>query len=67
MGQSSIAEQMGMKEYSVKKSLSQVAGVSMEDLQHAMEMCVQADEDIKMGRIRDVLAVETVIVQLSSG
>ena len=67
MGQSSIAEKMGMKEYSVKKSLSQVAGVSMEDLQHAMEMCVQADEDIKMGRIRDVLAVETVIVQLSSG
>ncbi|MBO7709034.1 MAG: DNA polymerase III subunit delta [Lachnospiraceae bacterium] len=66
MGQSSIAEQMGMKEYPLKVALSQASGASMEELRHALEMCVQADEDIKMGRIRDVLAAETVIAQLSS-
>lgn len=62
----SIAKSAGMPGFAVQKNLKQAGAFSMEQLKQAVEDCGQAEEDVKMGRIADQLAIELLIVQYSS-
>ena len=66
MDQNSIAERMGMQGFAVRKALGQASRFSMDELKSALRLCVQTDEDIKTGRVKDALAVETAIVQITA-
>lgn len=62
----SIAKAAGMPSFAVQKNQRQAGAFSMEQLKQAVEDCGQAEEDVKMGRIADQLAVELLIVKYSS-
>ena len=61
-----IAQKMGMKPFVVRKSISQAESFSEAALHGALELMVKAEEDVKLGRMRDVQAVEMVILEISA-
>lgn len=61
-----IGEKTGLHSFIVGKYRSQSARFGTEELKGALEACVQTDEDVKSGRIRDRLGVELLIVRYSS-
>ena len=64
--EASIAQKTGLNPYFLKKKyLPQASRFKLEQLQHAVKSCVQADEDVKTGRVPDLLSVELIIVGLS--
>ena len=66
LDQAAIAEKTGMKTFAVRKSLEQAARFSAEELRDAFRACVETDERIKTGKMRDAAAVETLIVAVTS-
>lgn len=62
----SIAKSAGMPSFAVQKNIRQAGAFSVEQLKQAIEDCGQAEEDVKMGRMADQLAVELLIVKYSS-
>lgn len=64
--EATIAQKTGLNPYFLKKKyLPQSARFKLEQLQKAVQSCVQADEDVKTGRVPDLLSVELIIVRLS--
>lgn len=61
-----MATKVGIPPFTVKKYLTQAGLFQTKDLRKALEDCVQADEDIKTGRMDQQLAIELLIVQYSS-
>lgn len=64
--EATIAQKTGLNPYFLKKKyLPQASRFKLEQLQKALQACVQADEDVKTGRVTDLLSVELIIVSLS--
>ena len=61
-----IASQTGIPSFSLKNALRIAGTYSMADLARALQDVVQTDEAIKTGRITDRLAVELLIIRLTS-
>lgn len=59
-----IAEKIKVPPFFVNKYINQAREFDMPTLKKALEKCVQADEDIKTGRMQDRLSVELLIVML---
>lgn len=60
-----IAAMLKIPPFAVRKNKEQAAGFTQEQLEKAFEQCLQTDEDIKSGKIRDQIAAELLIVKLS--
>ena len=61
-----MAEIKSSSDYVYKKYLGLARQYSDEDLKKAMEMCLDFDKSFKSGKIKDNVAVEMVIVAMSS-
>ena len=62
-----IAKQTGLNAYYLKKKyIPQAAQFQISQLETALRKCVEAEEDVKTGRMQDILSVELIIVGLSS-
>ena len=57
-GQKAIASKAGIPEFAVRKNLAQAEKLPVGKLKGAVADCVQAEEDVKTGRLNDRLAVE---------
>lgn len=66
MDRDTIAGKTGLAPFIVKRLLGQISRFSLQDLRHAVEDCVDAEEAIKTGKLGDRLAVEMLIVKYSS-
>ncbi|MCI9532875.1 MAG: DNA polymerase III subunit delta [Lachnospiraceae bacterium] len=64
-GQKAIASKAGIPEFAVRKNLAQAEKLPVGKLKGAVADCVQAEEDVKTGRLNDRLAVELLIVKYS--
>lgn len=60
-----IASKIGVPPFFVKEYTSQARLYSRDELKKAFEKCVIANEDIRIGKLKDVLAVELLIIELS--
>lgn len=61
-----IASKTGLNPYYVKKKyIPQAAKFKLEQLKRNVNACVQADEDVKSGKMTDLLSVELIIISLS--
>lgn len=62
-----IAKQTRLNAYYLKKKyIPQAAQFQIPQLEAALRKCVEAEEDVKTGRMQDILSVELIIVGLSS-
>lgn len=65
--ESAIAAQTGLNPYFLKKKyIPQAAQFKLPQLAGALRACVEAEENVKTGRMSDVLSVELIIVRLSA-
>ncbi len=65
--ESDIARQTGLNPYFLKKKyIPQAARFKQPQLEAALRTCVEAEENVKTGRMSDVLSVELIIVSLSA-
>jgi DNA polymerase-3 subunit delta len=65
--ESEIASRTGLNAYYLrKKYIPQSKQFKLSQLEEALRSCVEADENIKTGRMSDTLSVELIIVGLSS-
>jgi len=65
--ESEIAKQTGLNPYYLKKKyIPQAAQFKQPQLVAALKTCVEAEENVKTGRMPDVLSVELIIVSLSA-
>ena len=64
--QALIAEKTGLHGFVVGKYEKQAAQFSTAKLREALEACVEADENVKTGRMNDVMSVEILICKYSS-
>ena len=60
-----IAEKTGLHTFVVGKYASQAARFEKEELKKSLIACVEADENVKTGRMSDTLSVELLIIQCS--
>lgn len=60
-----IASTTGLPPFFVGRYISQAKGFSMEQLKQALRDSVQAEEDVKMGKMADKLSVELLLVTYS--
>lgn len=60
-----IASKTGLPPFAVGKYISQAKGFTMTELYQALQDSVQAEEDVKMGKMADKLSVELLIVKYS--
>ncbi len=61
-----ISSRLGIPEFAARKHLAQSGHFTPEQLKKAVSDCVQAEEDVKTGTMNDRMAVEVLIVRLSS-
>lgn len=59
-----IAEKLGIRGFFIGKYMSQASHYNSKELKEILRRAVQTDEDIKNGRISDVLGVETLLISL---
>lgn len=65
--ESAVAAQTGLNPYFLKKKyIPQASRFKQQQLEEALRTCVEAEENVKTGRMPDVLSVELIIVGLSS-
>lgn len=62
-----IADKTGLKPYVAGKYCAQTGHFGMEDLRKAVEACVEADEAVKTGKMKEILSVELLIISCASG
>ncbi len=60
-----IASRAGIPEFAVRKNLAQAGRMTAGRLKSAVADCVQAEEDVKTGKLSDRMAVELLIVKYS--
>jgi DNA polymerase-3 subunit delta len=61
-----ISEKMGVAPFVAGKYMDQAAHFKRSVLRKALEDCVQAEEDVKTGKISDVMSIELLMIQYSS-
>lgn len=61
-----IGEKTGLQPFIAKKYMDQAAGFKSRMLRQAVEDCVQAEEDVKTGKLNDMISVELLIIKFSS-
>lgn len=61
----SVAAKLGIRDFMARDFLRQSANFSKEKLKNAVEACLEADVNIKTGKIKDVLAVELLLIEYS--
>lgn len=61
-----ISEKTGLHGFLVGKYVKQASRFKMEELREALEACVEADENVKTGKMQDVMSVEILICKYSS-
>ena len=64
--QKGIADRLGIQSFIVRNYASFAGKCSMERLRQAVEEFTQTEEDVKSGRLQDVMSVELMIVKYSS-
>ncbi len=65
--QNEIAARLGVPSFVVRNISACARSYTVEELEHAVEDFVDAEEAVKTGRLGDVLSVELLIVKYSSG
>lgn len=65
MGTNEIAAKAGIQSFVVRKYMGCIGRYSVQTLRQAVEDFTQAEEDVKTGRLGDVLSVELLIVKYS--
>lgn len=60
-----IAQTLGIAEFMVKEYIEQGRNFKISDLINAINACYKCDEDIKLGRMSDTLAVEMIILKMN--
>lgn len=63
-GNGDIAKALGVPPFAVGKYLAQASHFKKSVLLSAVEQCVQAEEDVKSGRMSDVMSVELLILSV---
>ncbi len=61
----SVAVKLGLRDFAVRDYCRQAKNFSSDRLRSAIEDCLKADVDIKSGKIKDVLAVELLLIEYS--
>ena len=61
-----ISEKTGLHRFIVSKYVSQAARFKTAELREVLEACVEADENVKTGKMNDVMSVEILICKYSS-
>lgn len=61
----SLGQKMGLPGFIAGKYMVQARNFSMEILKEAVEDCVQTEQDVKTGKINDLISVELIIVKYS--
>ncbi|MBE6008897.1 MAG: DNA polymerase III subunit delta [Lachnospiraceae bacterium] len=61
----SVAAKLGLRDFAVRDYCRQAKNFSREKLKKAVEDCLKADVDVKSGKIKDVLAVELLLIEYS--
>jgi len=64
--QQNIATVLSQKDFVVRKCLAQAKNFTVETLKDAMKDCLEADIDIKTGKIKDDLAAEMIVIRYSN-
>lgn len=62
----SIASKLGLSPFIAGKYVTQASRFEKETLRKSLEQCVEAEENVKTGKMADNLSVELLIVQFSS-
>ncbi|MDD6212752.1 MAG: DNA polymerase III subunit delta [Clostridiales bacterium] len=62
-----IAERCGWRSFVVTRYMEQAARFSREELEECVSLCVEMDEAVKSGEIKDSVAAEMLIVKFSRG
>lgn len=60
-----IAAKLGIRDFMVRDYCRQASNFSKKRLKEAVEACLEADVNIKSGKIKDVLAVEVLLIEYS--
>ena len=61
-----IATKTGLNpQYLRRKYIPQAAKFQLAQLKASVQACIQADEDVKTGKLSDTLSVELIIISLS--
>ena len=60
-----IAESLGVPPFVAAKCMDQAARFKRSTLRQALDDCVQAEEDVKTGRLSDVMSVELILIKYS--
>lgn len=60
-----VASLCGIPEFSVKKNKQQASQYTYEELRNMVELCQMTDQNIKTGKVQDVVGVELLIVEFS--
>ena len=60
-----ISEKTGLHGFVVGKYEKQASKFKMEELKEALEACVEADENVKTGKMTDIMSVEILICKYS--
>ncbi len=66
-GQQEIAGKLGMQSFIVKNCMNYGKRYTQEELVQMVRACTETEEAVKTGRLTDVLSVELLIVEFSSG
>lgn len=59
-----IAQKLSIRGYFIGKYMAQASRYSAQELKRILKRCIQTDEEIKTGKITDVLGVETLLISL---
>ena len=60
-----IGEKLGINPFIAKKYMAQASKFQLPFLRQALEECVQTEEDVKTGKMTDMIAVELLIIRYS--
>lgn len=65
MDKNRVAKEAGLQPFIAGRLLGQARAFTQQQLQTALQDCVQAEEDVKTGKIADVLSVELLLMRYS--
>ena len=64
---SEIASKTGLRDFAVRKSLSNAAGYEKKELERILERCAFYENSVKSGKLIDVMSTELLISELLNG
>ena len=59
-----IASKLNQRPFVIKKCLSHARNFTIQQLKQGLELCLQADYHIKIGKIQDTIALELIIIKM---